>query len=160
MASKSEILAALDDSRESFLETIESLSEEDLTEPALANDWSVKDILFHLSRWEGELVKLLWQARQGLKPSSIHFSSPDVDAMNARWAAESRLRPLEQALEDFHAVRNQTLRRVEAFSDHDLSDPNRFPWLGGRPLSEWIAGDSYEHEAEHAAQIQAWKKNR
>lgn len=159
---KNQLLEALETGREQFLDLIEGLSEAELQQPGVVGDWSIKDILAHLSRWEGELIKLLWQARNGQRPTAAQLSqlSDADDDTNARWYAESRQRPLELILADFHAVRNQTERRVESFSEHDLTDPGRFAWLGGRPLWEWIKGDSFGHEAEHAAQIRAWLEGR
>jgi hypothetical protein len=157
---KEEILTALEDEREHFLEVIEGLSDEEMVEAGVVGPWSVKDTLAHLSRWEAELVKILWQAKQGQRPTSIHFTHPDIDEVNAHWYQEMHARPLAQVLEDFHGVRNQTVRRVEALSDKDLTDPKRYAWLDNRPLSEWIEADSYGHEAEHAAQIQAWRERK
>lgn len=155
---KAEIMAALEESRENFLDAIDGLSDEELQQPGVIDGWSVKDILVHLTRWEAELVKLLWQARQGKSPSTKHFSRVVVDEMNDRWYQESCTRSLQVALEDFHGVRNQTIRRVEEFNDKDLIEPKRYPWLKDTPLWEWIAGDSFEHETEHAAQIRAWRQ--
>lgn len=155
---KAEIMAALEESRENFLDAIDRLSNEELQQPGVIDGWSVKDILVHLTRWEAELVKLLWQARQGKSPSTVYFSRVVVDEMNDRWYQESRTRSLQVALEDFHGVRNQTIRRVEEFNDKDLIEPKRYPWLKDTPLWEWIAGDSFEHETEHAAQIRAWRQ--
>lgn len=154
---KAEILERLESEREKFLDVIDGLSELDLQRPGVIGDWSVKDILAHLSRWEAELVKLLFQAQHGQKPSSAHFTQKDVDKTNRTWYEESRIRSLHNTLEDFHAVRNQTILRVEEFSNQDLSTAGRFPWSKDRPLAEWIAADSYEHEAEHAAQVAAWR---
>ena len=155
---KEAILTSLEVSREDFLDAIEGLSDEILLQPGVVGEWSIKDLLIHLTRWEAELVKLLWQARQGKSPSSVHFSEVAVDAMNDRWYQESSTRSLEVALEDFHGVRNQTIRRVEEFTDKELSDPKSFPWLEDTPLWQWIATDSFEHEAEHAAQVRAWRQ--
>ena len=157
---KDEILDALEDGREQFLDAIEGLSDEALLEPGVIEGWSIRDMLYHLCMWEAELIKLLWQAAYGEKPSTMHFTQVDVDATNAAWLELSRDRPLEHVLEDFEAVRKQTARRVEAFNDKDLEDPKRYPWLKERPLWEWIAGDSFEHEAEHAAQVRLWREGR
>ena len=156
---RDEIIDALEDTREKFLEALEDLSDEALQEPGVFADWSIKDILYHISMWEAELVKLLWQAAQGQHPTTAHFSaSPTpVDQINADWLEKGRERPLELVWQDFEGVRKQTSRRVDAFSDEDLNDPQCFPWLHGRPLWEWVAGDSYEHEEEHLADIQAWR---
>ncbi|MBN2551103.1 MAG: ClbS/DfsB family four-helix bundle protein [Anaerolineales bacterium] len=153
-----EILDALEEWREKLLEAIEGLSDEQLQQPGVTGEWSVKDILFHLSMWEAELVRLLWQAAQGDRPTSMHFTQVDVDQTNAAWTQRGQDRSLEQVFADLEAVRRQTVRRVMAFSDQDLADPQRYPWLDGRPLWEWIASDSFEHEREHAAEILAWRK--
>jgi hypothetical protein len=157
---KNEVLEALEREREGFLDLIDGLPEQDMQQPGVAGDWSIKDILVHLCRWEAELVKLLWQAHQGQVPTTVQVGGLDVETVNARWYRESRDRPLERALEDFHTVRNQTLRRVESFSEKDLNDARRYPWLDGKPLWEWIEADSFGHEAEHAAEIRLWLENR
>jgi hypothetical protein len=154
---KDEIFDALEDERENFLEAIEGLSAEQLQTSGVVGEWSVKDMMIHLSAWEAELVKLLWQARQGQKPTTLHFSKIDIDEINQEWFENYRSRSLERVMDDFEAVRKQTSRRLEVFSDADLNDVQLFPWLDGQPLWEWVANDSYQHESEHAAQIREWR---
>lgn len=153
-----EILDALEDQREAFLEAIDGLSDEQLEQPGVIGDWSIKDIMFHLTMWESELVKLLWQAAQGVQPTTVHFSKVSVDERNAAWSALTRDRSLEQVIDDFAGVRKQTSRRLAAFKDKDLQDPKRYPWLKDHPLWVWIAEDSFKHEAEHTAQIIQWRQ--
>ena len=104
-----------------------------------------------------ELITLLWQLKQGQKPSYPTLNDQDVDQLNEKWFRDNRDRPLDRVMADFLAVRKQTIRQVERFSDGELSDPKRYPVLGGDPLEEWIAGDSYRHEAEHEAQLRLWR---
>jgi hypothetical protein len=153
-----EILDRLEDEREAFLEAIDGLTDEQLEQPGVVGDWSIKDLLFHLTMWEAELVKLLWQAAQGVQPTTVQFSKLSVDERNALWSVQSKDRTLEQVIDDFAGVRKQTSRRVTAFKDKDLEDPQRYPWLKGHPLWVWIAEDSFKHEAEHVAQILAWRE--
>lgn len=154
---KNELIQRLEESREQFLESLEGLTEEEMLAPGVCGDWSIKDVLIHLARWEAELVKLLWQASRGQRPTSVHFNGEEVDAINARWFSQSVERTLESALEDFHGVRNQAIRRVEAFSEKELNDTRRFTWLKDKPLWEWVENDSFGHEAEHGAEITAWR---
>ncbi len=155
-----EILDKLEDEREKFLEAIDGLSDEEFEEGGVTGEWSVKDILDHLTRWEAEMVKLLWQVSQGQRPTTLHLTQKSVDETNKTWEEQGRQRPLEQVLDDWSAVRKQTSRRVLSFSDKDLNDPKRYAWSGERPLWEWIAGDSFEHEAEHADEIRAWRERK
>ena len=154
---KKEILRALQDGREKFLEAIAGLSEAQMREPGVVGEWSVKDILTHLSLWEAELIRLLWELKGGQKPTYPTLNNQDVDQLNEKWHRESKDRPLERVMADFLAVRKQTIRQVQGFLENDLNDPQRYPALGGDSLEEWIAGDSYRHEAEHEAQVRAWR---
>lgn len=157
---KDEVLDALEDSREQFLDAIEGLPDEALEEEGVVGQWSIKDLMSHVIAWEAELVKLLWQAQQGEKPTTVHFSKKSVDDTNAAWYKETHERPLERVVADFQGVRRQTERRVAGFSSKDLTDPQRFPWLGEEPLWKWISNDSFGHEAEHAEQIRQWRSQR
>lgn len=154
---KAELIKKLELERENFLDTLEGLTDEQYIIPGVIGEWSIKDILAHLSRWEAELVKLLWQARQGIHPTTMHLTQLDVDKTNHQWYQETKNRPLRKVIEDFHAVRNQTLLRVETFTDSELIDPDKFSWGKGWSLLEWIENDSFGHEAEHGDQIRAWR---
>jgi len=49
------------------------------------------------------------------------------------------------------------LRRLDAFDDHELSSPTRFPWLGKSLASliyEWVI----QHEEDHATDLEAWRR--
>ncbi len=154
---KEDIISALVDGRADFLDRIQGLSDQELEIPGVIDSWSVKDILVHLTRWEAEMIKLVWQAGKGIKPTTAHFEQTSVDDINKHWYKESRTRLLERVMDDFIGVRNQTVRRVTELSQIELTDPRHYAWLNGKPLWEWIAGDSFEHEAEHAEQINAWQ---
>lgn len=155
-----DLIEGLEKGRQEFLTSIEGLTDEQMTEAGVAGAWSVKDILAHMSRWEAELISLLFQAQQGRQPVTAQFSAEPVDELNARWYKDTKDRPLDRVLNDFRAVRQQTIKRIQAFSDKDLTDLKRFSWLGGKPLAEWITSDTVEHEAEHAVRIREWRAGR
>jgi hypothetical protein len=131
-----ELLDALEDQREQLLDAIDDLSDEELLEPGVVGNWSMRDIIYHLCMWEAELVKLLWQASQGEKPTTRHFEPASVEEINAIWQQQAQERDLDHLLDDFAAVRKQTSRRVSA------------------------ASDSFGHESEHMLQIHAWRAAR
>jgi hypothetical protein len=151
-----ELIDQLTTQRAAFEAVIAGLPEAVFLQPGVVDDWTIKDILIHLTAWEGELVRLLWQAANGDQPTTVHFGKAGVDAINASFQRELKDRPLEDVLEDFEGVRRQTIRRLQQWQPADLENPKRFPWLKGLPLSAWIAEDTYKHEAEHLPQIQAW----
>ena len=155
---KSETLTALRVNRDALLAALDELSVSALQEPGFMVDWSVKDILTHLTACEAELVTWLAQARQGKKPSNTNLTPAQVDEQNAQWHKEYKDRPLDRVLADFRAVRGQTIKQVESLAEEDLNYPQRYSWLRGSPLWEWIEGEAFGHEAEHTAQIKAWRE--
>lgn len=155
---KETIISKLTTGRQEILGLLEEFSQDEMEIPGVVERWSLKDLLVHLTRWEAELIKLLWQAQGGNQPTTVHFIQDNADKINERWFQESLSRPFEVVWKDFLAVREQTLRRVKAFSERDLNDAQRFKWLGGGALWEWIAEDSFTHEAEHAEHIREWKE--
>lgn len=158
---KKELIETLEDSHQELLEMLQDLPEAVLTEPGVTGTWSIKDILAHLTYWEGQTVTLLFQAKRGMpQPSTVHFGDEPVDEINARWHTQGQGRSLDIIWSDFTGVRKQTIRRVSEFSDSDLQNPNRFPWLGGKPLWEWIVNDTISHEEEHADAIREWLDQR
>lgn len=165
METRNSLLEKIEESREEFLDFLDRIEDQEFSKslpfinPVNNQPWSIKDIIIHLSRWEAELIKLMWQLEHGVKPTGSPFSLPQnkVDDLNNQWQAESKGRLLAQAMDDFLAVRNQTLLRLEAFSDKDLFDNKRFGFLSGRSLSEIIANNTYEHEKEHLRSIKSWK---
>jgi hypothetical protein len=151
------ILEELTNSHRKMLEAIDGLSEEAMLQPGVCGYWSVKDVLNHLSHWEAELVTLLWQVAQGKRPSSTSHSNEEIERLNQRWQQEGFERSLEMVIADFRGVRKQTIRRVEALTEDDLMQSDRFPWLRGKSLADKIAVYSFEHDMEHMDSINKWR---
>jgi hypothetical protein len=157
---KTELIQALKDSRAAFLGAIDGLSDEAMLEPGVVGEWSVRDLLVHLTLWEAGLVTLLFYVKEGCKPPPDENAADTMDQKNARWHAENKDRPLDRARADFVAVRKQTLRRVRALTLVDFEKADKLAWLEGAPLSKWIASDTFDHEAEHIQQIREWRTRR
>jgi hypothetical protein len=154
---KQELLENVRKGSETFIKSFEGLGPDALLETGVVEDWSIKDLIAHVSFWKAELIQVLFNAKMGTTPPFL--SQPrDIDAMNAKFHKESQARTADQTLADYHGVSKQLLRRIEDFSEKDFGDPDRFPWLRNEPLEQWVAVDSYEHEEEHSAQIVTWRK--
>lgn len=153
---KLELLEAIQQERAAFEATLAGLTPEQMTAPGVMGEWSVKDLLGHVAMWESRLVTILYSVERGVEPKTLRSS--EVDRVNAESYVEQRERPLDRVLSDFHAVHVQLLKRLDALQDRDLSDSKRFPWMEGEPLEKLVAGDTFEHYAEHRPAIEAWRK--
>jgi uncharacterized damage-inducible protein DinB len=155
---KNELLEKIRASREALRAVLESVPPERRDEPGVSGGWSVKDILVHLTYWEGQLVTMLFQLRSGAAPTTVQFGAKDVEQINAAWFEQGRSRAWDLAWRDFISLGTQLPRRVAEFSDAELTTAKFHPKLKGLALTAWIASDSYEHEDEHRSAIEQWLK--
>jgi hypothetical protein len=150
---KEEILDQLDNSREQMLVLLQTLSDEALLQPGVMGDWSVADILVHLTAWESELVTALLQINKGKKPGRWLAANADVGAYNAGRYAENKGRDLDRVFADWHNVRLKLEEWLDSFSEYDLSSAKRYRWAKNHSLAQIIIEASFEHEAEHLPEI-------
>lgn len=158
--SKNELLQKIRATRQALLEVLERIPLAEREIPGVCGEWSLKDMIVHLNYWEGETVTMFYQLRHGAPLTTIHFTHPVVDEVNQRWYLLGKDRPWERAWNDFQGIHAQMLRRVETFSEDELNRLDLHPKLGKMPLWQWIARDTYQHEEEHIAVLEAWLKVR
>jgi uncharacterized protein (TIGR03083 family) len=151
-----ELLTRLKESRARLEAALAGLTEAQFIMPGAMDDWTVKDLLAHLTAWEVELVTLVGRWQLGQSPNPLPDDDKTVARLNARWRAAYKDRPLDRVLADWRAVRQQTLRQVERLSDADLNAPRK--WLKGETLADTIKSETFEHEAEHLAHLLDWRE--
>ena len=131
---------------------IDNQTEAEMLAPRLHGGWSGKDLLAHLGFWEQKMASFCQRLLNGETPRET-VGQFNVDAMNAAAFAEHH----QQSLEAVSAFERQSfqllLEQAEKASETDLVDPQRFPWLKGATLGEWIEGNSYGHYEEHRADL-------
>lgn len=153
---KDELLRQLAENRAQWNALIESLSTEELIRPDACGYWSVKDVLVHISRWEAEAIKALFQADQNATPDCEYFNA-DYLKVNEVWYQESKDRELERVLADYHAVRKQLVQRLTAFPEPELTDPARYPWMNHHGLIVLVKEIALDHEVDHLQGLKSWR---
>lgn len=124
-----------------------------------ADGWAVKDHLVHIAAWEHSLLALL-EGTDRRSAMGIGPEANETDAVNAAVWSLHRSKTPEQALEYFHQTHSLLMKRLAAMSDAELQLPyNHYqpndPRDPGddRPAIDWVAGNTYEHYAEHITWI-------
>lgn len=155
---KEDIIRTLETKREDLMDSLDGLSPEQMEISNAVGKWSIKDILSHLLMWEAQTVQLLFQARQGIKPTTLHLKQFNCDDQNDIWYQQTKDRPFDRVWQDFSHIREQTIQRLEQFSSEELETPNFFPWLKSQSLSQLVLDYTVEHDREHEESIRAWRK--
>ena len=128
-----------------------------MTVPGVTGNWSVKDIVVHLTEWEKRTAARLIAVRQGGAPEPAPWPKNMTEEDENAWIYKAnRDRTLRDVLDDSLRVHNQVIEQLQSITDEDLNTPGRFSWLAGNKLADYIPGNTYEHYQEHGELIRKW----
>ncbi len=161
---KAELLDNTSRERDAMEALLTSLDETTLETPGVYDELSVKDVIARLAAWASMQAGWLETALRGeeVKRFAPGFliepgrGEEVMDRLNSHMFAESRQRGATEVLAGFREAHDRLVAVVSAMSEDDLIDPDRFDWWRGEPVWTSIAGNSYEHYAEHRALIEDW----
>ena len=157
--SKKQLLAEMQSEQVAWLAVLDEIGEENMTQPEVAGGWSIKDIVAHITGWRRRTVLRFRAALDPTVDMTPYWPAEldeddEVDEINAWIYKANRERPLADVLNDSREVFQQLVTAVDALSDEQLNDPQRFPWLEGERLAgAFIFGHFHE---EHEPDMRAW----
>lgn len=156
--SKTRLLDDLRDEEARWEALLHEIGEEHMTQPGVAGEWSIKDIVAHLTGWRRRTVGRFQAALRHEPPPPPPWPSQlqTDDEINAWIYAANRDRPLADVLRDSHDVFEQLVETLGFFSDADLLDPTRFSWLGDEDLPLTGAVFFGHFHEEHEPDMRAW----
>ena len=154
---KSELLNWLHEQYQQWEAFLEQIGPARMDQRGVAGQWSMKDIIAHLTGWNRWLVARLQAAQRGepgpLPPWPAHLQAEDD--INA-WIYESnRSRPVYEVLDECQQILHQLLAVIESLPDDVRIEPDwRLVWLGDQ---RFPAGEFFDHfHDDHQPDIRAW----
>ncbi|HKT39722.1 MAG TPA: DinB family protein [Ktedonobacterales bacterium] len=123
--------------------------------PGVEGTWSVKELVAHLTWYEQAVVD---GARQITSTGTFTRANDGLgmDERNARVAAESRARSVDDVLAEANDVFAQLLQVIAACPDDLLNNAKLLGLPDDVPPWMRVANNSYLHYQQHAQSIQAW----
>jgi hypothetical protein len=153
---KAQLLAELRAEQDGFEALLGAIGAAHMTQPGVAADWSVKDIVAHLTGWRHRTVGRFQALLRGqpAPPPPWPAQLATDDEINAWIYAANRDRPLSDVLADARDTFERLLAVLAAFPEDTLLDPTRFGWPAEQPVNG-AAFFSHLHE-EHEPDLRAW----
>jgi len=146
---REQLLKQLENRWTAFKESYASLSESQMTESGVTGNWSVKDIIAHVTWWEQEALKHLPLIIKGGRPPRYSVKYGGIDAFNALMTQEKEALSLLDVLRE----QEQTHRRLIAYILTVPEDQFTRETRARRRLRL----DTYNHYPKHARAIVAWR---
>jgi hypothetical protein len=142
VATKRELIEADDRAWTLFIQTIESMSDEQLVEPGYYPDqgWSVKDMMAHVGFWMTEAANMLEQMRFG----TYRPVTGDTDTLNKQCFEANRDVPLPMVRAELFAAHTRMLQELDALPELDAE------------AEEWFEESAHKHLEEHQPRLDEW----
>jgi uncharacterized damage-inducible protein DinB len=150
---KSEFVERLVSARHRWDAAVDRIPPEEALKPGFCGDWSLKDVIAHITWYEREMIEML--DRRDFAGSKL-WELP-TDERNAVIREQTGGGTLAERLGEARQAFERLIELIDSLTDNDLNDPASFP---GMP-PEWkpwqvLASNTYEHYEDHLPQAEAF----
>ena len=126
------------------------LSNAQLMQPGVAGDWSVRDILAHVTTWEEEALRYLPWILEGRRPPR-YVTEGGIDAFNERQTLQKRRLSLPEVRRQLDETHHRLIDFVSTVPADQLGSETRF--------RRRLRLDTYGHYLEHAEMVRRWRND-
>ena len=149
---RSGLLKRVDRAWEALKASYAGLSDAELMEPGVTGDWSVKDIIAHVTWWEEEALTHLPLILAGGRPPRYSVTYGGIDAFNAQMAEQKRKLSLSEALRQRDDTHRRLIDFIQSVPEDQIVRETRF--------RRRLRLDTYSHYPKHAEAIRKWRERR
>jgi hypothetical protein len=158
-ASKKELLKSIKAERKNLENSLKSISDNDMLKTGTPGEWSLQDIMAHVTAWEQKLLGWYEAGLRGEKQTMPDWSQPGlVDSMNLDIYRRNHDHWLKEVRKEFKESYKQILKTVKRIPEEEMFFPGRFDWTGKESLADYINANTGRHYAEHIPMIAAIKQ--
>ena len=152
--SKAELIQAMISAREELDSLIDQIRPSAMSLAGAPGEWSVKDIIAHLTAYDQQLALTL--ALRGQKPPDFWIEDIPLDEFNRRLFEENREKALDEVLQQFKDIWRDMLAEVRARSEAYLFGEQSVPGVlyTFRPC-DILRSESYGHYLDHVPDLRA-----
>jgi len=144
------LLGKIDTAWIEFRESYAGLSDDELLEPGVTGEWSVRDLIAHVTWWEEEALKHLPLILDGGRPPRYSVKYGGIDAFNALMTEQRRGQSLVEVRSQFEETHRRLVAHIEGVPPDQLTGDTRF--------RRRLRLDTYGHYPIHTADIRRWRE--
>ncbi len=119
-------------------------------------NWTVKELLAHLTGWDDVTIEALHAHGRG-EPVSTTVST-GIDAYNARTVSSRESLNLKQTIDEWRATRQALIQALHDLPDEKFNQALTFPW-GETGTVAYLIEIFVEHEEYHGGHLAEWLRN-
>jgi hypothetical protein len=147
---RQQLLKQLDTAWTAFQESYAGLSDAQLMEPGVTGQWSVKDLIAHVTWWEEEALQHLPRILTGGRPPRYSLQYGGIDAFNAQMTEQTRGLSLADVLRQSDEIHHRLIAYIHSVPEEPFTRETHF--------RRRLRLDTYSHYPKHAKAIRAWRE--
>jgi hypothetical protein len=154
---KAKLLNEMRAARKEWEELLNEVGEARMTETGATGDWSVKDVITHLTSYARWYMNAAEAQLRDEMPAMDGTEQMPFEERNQLYYERDKAMPLAQALHESEQVHQRLLAAVEKLPEAFLIEPQNFPGAP-QPTYVWqmLRGDVYDHTRTHIGWIRDW----
>jgi hypothetical protein len=159
-----QVLAEIARERSRLMAAVDALGDGATTVRVTDEGWTAKDTLAHLIHWATQVAfglgadvqppPYMVAERMRRKAADLPDTMPSGEESNALAVVHFREIPIEDVRAQFEQLVDNIVERLAARSDDEIHATDAIAWAPGRPLWQFVAGDTYQHWPIHAEMIE------
>ncbi len=126
------------------------LPDSQLTKSDVVDNWSVKDILSHVTTWEEEALKYLPLIIEGGRPPRYSVQYGGIDTFNAQKTEQKRSLALSEVLRQLDEIHGRLIEYIQSVHEEQFTRET--------PFRHRLRLDTYSHYTVHARMIREWRE--
>jgi len=152
-----QLLEVMRSARSNWEALLAEAGEAHLTEPGVEGDWSLKDIIAHVTYYETWAAECVTAIRRGEPLPHSEYKGLNIDERNALIYERNRARSLADVLHDSQLSFQRNLDAVQGLRDEDLYAVELTRAYGvDWTVHDLLEGDAFEHYNDHITSVRAW----
>lgn len=157
---KANLLETIHRERNHLEALINGFSEIQMVQSGVEANWSIKDILAHISAWERLANDRIHAALTG-EPVKFPVISGEtfVDEFNANVYHDNKDKELPDIQSEFRNSHSEFVSQIQKLDDQTLESKLPFDWAGNMTFQVMISANTHWHYLEHAESIKKWLKS-
>ncbi len=159
--SKAQLIEAIEQEHATLCELIESVPPKLRTAPdAWGNGWSVKDLVLHLTAWEGFFFNWYDAGKRG-QPVEIPapgYSWKETPRLNRDLQRKLARTSWKRAIEEFDASYAKMLRLAKRLDEAELLEKGRYAWTGSSTVGNYLGTNTASHYRTASKILRRWQR--
>lgn len=145
------LIARLEKAWRDFQESYAGLSDSQMITSRVTGDWSVRDILAHVTTWEQEALWHLPTILNGGRPPRYSVTHGGINGFNRTMTEQKSGFTLMEVRRDLEEIHRRLISFIESVPEAHFRTETSF--------RRRLRLDTYGHYRKHAAAIRSWRND-